>query len=233
MTRPELQSSNAVPLLGYLVEYSQAFGEQRYNHVFCGSHSTPGAFCPNCSKRLLRLLSVDLTDRRIQTPITVFSQLSLYYCWTCALSQGEFSYMLIEGGSVEIVQITSGNSVPGFPYPNYPEAFPVANATLRRLTIHERRAIAEMNSGTFDEGLTAGKQFPHLVRPRHQVGGEPLLMQGWFDVVCPLCSNRIPLVASIGNDCLDPRGIIGYDYAQILYHFCRSCSVVVANNVCD
>jgi hypothetical protein len=222
-----------VPGDGYLVEYSRTSRSQEYRHIFCGPQNIAGAWCPNCSKPLLRILALATKDPRIMVPEMTTAYISLLYCWTCSLSQGEFAYRLGLTNDIEIIRFTSGGPTPGFPYNEYPTAFPMGAAILVRLSNSEQRAIEDMNRGTFDEGLHAEQQYGHLVAPRHQIGGEPRLMQGWVDVTCPICSQLVPFFASVSNDCLDPRGIIGYDYAQIIYHYCRACGVIVANNVCD
>jgi hypothetical protein len=39
--------------------------------------------------------------------------------------------------------------------------------------------------------------------------------------------------ACLGNACLDPRGIVGTDFAQIMYYLCRDCVIITAFNRAD
>ena len=211
-----------------------------HQHYFCGQNYISGAWCPNCNKPLLRLLLIDASDFRLHLEIDTITKVPLLYCWTCSISQNFFSYQIIDDNRVVLISFNEGEPETDFPYNNYPVWFPGASMSLVEIPPDAQNMIYEMNRGLIKYSL-ARKKYPDLITARHQIGGEPLLMQRNPDyqedksqrAICPRCSENAPFLAEVGNDCLDVRGIIGNDYVQILFHLCVKCRVIVAFNQTD
>jgi len=243
-------SLESLPKSGYFVAYKPVPKEKRhyyadyerdvalsrrYQHTFCGKHHVSGAWCPNCQRPLLRFLALDVSDPRLQLSGTPFNPLSLFYCWTCEGTGGENLFYRF-GRAEEIVLIQYGQKpyVDDFPYPNYPLAFPQARAMLLRITPEAQRYITLINADEMEEGEEP-ESYHDLTWPQHQVGGEPYLVQHnpEYRMDCPICGRRMPFLASIADNCLDPRGFTGNDFVQVIYHYCPVCYVVGAGNWCD
>lgn len=148
------------------------------------------------------------------------------------MAQAPFAYRLLENGSVELVIYGTGRPESDFPYPEYPAAFPSVTCDLLPLTKAQQAMIAELNAGEFVEPAVADGLL--LDVPRHQIGGEPYLVQpGMGAMDCPTCKTELPLLATIGDDTIDGRGFTGNDYVQVLYFLCSTCAVVAAYQTCD
>jgi hypothetical protein len=79
-----------------------------------------------------------------------------------------------------------------------------------------------------------------LFSPRHQVGGYPFIYNP-SKTFCPRCSMEMPLLAAIcdstlGNDAFAVKtenSFTGNGGVQMLFQFCRDCSVVSTYQSCD
>jgi hypothetical protein len=215
---------------GYLVEYG---ADVDGPHMFCGPQRLAGGECPNCRKPLLRFLDLDTTDPALQPLGTISLRLPLLFCWTCAIAQEELFYRLTDGG-VELVRYGEGGVQTDFPYEDYPVHFPGCPARLEPLTEDEQEVIRRINRGQIAE-WDVEESHPRVCRPRHQVGGEPLLVQRdpEAEVLCPECGGPMPFLAAVADDCLDPRGFTGNSYVQVLFRYCIRCRVVGAYQECD
>jgi hypothetical protein len=205
-----------------------------HRHVFCGAHDVAGAECPNCAKPLMRFLGLATDDPRLGLLGAPFATLSLFYCWRCPISSGMFFYWVRDDGSVSLVQYEEGRPEVDFPYEAYPDHFPAASARLVRVSTEDQALLKSVNAGACDEAKLQRNR-PELIVPRHQYGGEPLLVQRdtGYQVACPGCRSPMPFLASIGDACLDPRGFVGNEFVQVLYHYCRECQVIGAFHRCD
>ena len=239
---------DAVQPQAYFVDYSEADRSQRdyfvdaagdamisaeYRHYFCGAHEIAGAHCPNCHKPLLRFLSLDVSDVRLCLDDSPFCALPLLYCWRCPVSEEVFSYKLNADGSVVLLSHGEGKPAPDWPYEDYPDCFPGVPARLLRINEEAQRILRMLNKGEYEREWI--QRHPGLFEPRHQYGGEPLLMQldTAYSIECPSCRSHMPFLASIGHDCLDPRGFVTEPSVQVVYHYCRRCQVVSTFNQCD
>lgn len=249
---------HATSPIGYFVFYTPAIEQigaytlhshkdmalnQRYTHTFCGQHDISGAQCPNCRKPLLCFLQLDVRDPRLLIQNSVGTSLSLLYCWTCQGAGGStFFYRNIDQSKVIILEYGITPFTKGFPYKNYPIYFPKARALLHQLKPDVQQYIRRLNREDFAE-YELPEQYQDLDVPRHQIGGEPYLIQHnpdyIFDKVygvsmdCPICGNLMPFFAAIGDHCTDPRGFTGNEFVQVLFHYCSQCCVVAAFNQCD
>jgi hypothetical protein len=201
-------------------------------HACCGPCTIRGAVCPNCSAPLLQFVNFDLRDPRLGLSTFRARHLPLLFCWRCPLAQEPFAYRLLEDGGVDLIACGIGEPEIDFPYPDYPAAFPAAKFGLVPLTDAQQATVADLNAGAIsDQKLVDGLL---LDVPRHQIGGEPYLVQpGMGAMVCPKCKVELPLLATIGDDTVDGRGFTGNDYVQVLYFLCANCSVVTAYQTCD
>jgi hypothetical protein len=203
-----------------------------FRHQFCGKHDIRGAQCPNCHKPLLLILGVNAHDPRVGLDSS-WNCLPLVYCWTCERDEDVFSYQLLDDHEIEIISDFAGEPLEEFPYTDYPESFEEVSVILTELALEDQLAIQALNRGTDD--LPFFRLRPWLCDPVHQIGGEPLLMQGIHDFAprCPACSNQMPHFASIGNSNMSPKGFVGSAGVQILFNVCRRCAIVSAVNRTD
>ena len=71
-TPPEDFALTSVPRSGFVVRFD---GDAAHRHEACGAHEIDGAVCPNCAKPMLRMLSLDTADERLQlATLGVFGQ---------------------------------------------------------------------------------------------------------------------------------------------------------------
>lgn len=219
---------------GYFVNYSKGFEKKSApQHSFCGTHDIKGALCPNCHKPFLRFLMLDMNDKSFSFKTVHFSKLSILYCWTCAIAQSKFFYQIVGDNEIKILEYKKGSIVKDFPYENYPLFFPRRIALLEKISSREQEIIHRINTGELDE-LIMMKKVPNLCRPRHQVAGEPYLIQSYENsLTCPECNQRMPFLAAIADDCVDPRGFTGNQFVQALFFYCIECSIVGAMQRCD
>jgi hypothetical protein len=101
--------SRGCPEWGYRLNFSPAKDDSI--HQFCGPNEIPGGVCPNCEKPLLRLLSLDAKDGRLEFDAAHLPFVHLLYCWACSIPYGNFSYKITENGGVTLLQIPSQASI--------------------------------------------------------------------------------------------------------------------------
>lgn len=227
---------------GYALDLEEASGPVR--HAFCGTHEIPGAWCFFGDHSLLRFLSLDTRDERLGLAELGVPHVHLLYCWRCDV--GRLDYRLERDGGVTLLgerEWIDGLRVAGhdpdeirarlrdpatdYPYPDYPAAFPLRDARLRPVDAAAQAAIVAAERD--------GEEVPpELDRARHQVGGLPYLVQGSSHVPrCGDCGKPMAFVASIADDCADPRGFTSNEGVQVLFFLCPACRRVNAFNVCD
>jgi hypothetical protein len=224
-----IQSFN-IPSKGYFIEFLNEPGMQ-FGHLFCGSHNIKGAVCPNCKKPLLRFTLLDLQDSRLELTDCGFDSLPLLFCWTCNLAQSPFLYQIEKEGGVKLLTYKKRGVYADFPYKNYPTYFPESGLVLREIGEEEQKIIKKNNrSGTEYETL---QKYPKLSRPQHQIGGEPFLIQGTREIKCKLCKKAMPLLAAISDEAPKGGHFTGNSFVQVLFHFCKPCSVIGAYQQCD
>jgi hypothetical protein len=205
-----------------------------YAHHFCGEQHIEGANCPNCNKPLLCFLRIDTSDPRFGLDTGNASFIPLLYCWTCNIAQDEFYYRPLKDGSIEIAEYGHGGVAVDFPYENYPVHFPGSKAELLSITSDAQAAIRRVNSG--DLALSSmRREYPGIYGCQHQLGGEPFLIQRDpdYELDCPKCKKVMPFLASIADNCLDPRGFTENDGVQVLYHYCKACNMLGAFHAVD
>ena len=215
---------------GYLLEFTDTCG--RYEHIFCGQNDLAGAECPNCNKKLLRFLKVDLGDSQIEPKLIGVRFVSLLYCWTCNISQGHFFYQLADDNTVRILKYSTGGVVSDFPFPNYPEYFPQSFVKLREISDEVQNRIALLNHGEADEWLIR-KEAPWLSKPQHQIGGEPYGIDLDRGMKCPQCGKLMQFFATIADTAPGGISMTGNEYVQVMYYLCRKCRTVGAYQQCD
>ena len=227
---------SAEPAQGYWLDFAEGGGGP--THEFGGAHQVPGSECPTCHKPLLRLLTLDSTDKRLNLSTFVAPRVHLLYCWTCSIPYGDFCYELLQDGGVNILSCKVGDPGafgPDGPYDGYPGVFPGRLVTLKPLTEEEQRAIHEKQH----EDIDVPDEFSYVEDPRHQIGGDPLILNPQFPLACPKCDSEMPFLATIcdnagGNGF--PDGYVSFTGnlgVQMVFHLCRNCAVVCAYHSVD
>jgi hypothetical protein len=198
-----------------------------YAHAFCGRPEHKDAECARCGRPFVQLLNLDARDPRLGLTSLPLARLPLLYCWGCHSGRASAFYLVNER-NVAVLRRTAWRRAPQLPYRGYPTSFPAAPARLvtlpEEVQTHHRtlnRALERAGRGGKDEQAVARI-------PCHQVGGEPLLLAPWRTVMCPRCRKRMPFLAAIADDNLDPRGFSGEAHSQVIFHLCRACRVVGA-----
>ncbi|MGB5618431.1 MAG: hypothetical protein WBM78_16420 [Desulfobacterales bacterium] len=228
-------SFNTLLPQGYWIKkHTEANGNIKLNHYFCGQHNVKGASCPNCKKPLLRFLSLNLEDTRlVKLKNSEFNSISLFFCWTCKIAQNEFYYQIIDNVKIKLIRYTSGGVDKDFPYKNYPIYFPLNHAKLIELSDLEQETISKINADEIKPSEVR-KIDKNLSIPQHQIGGEPYLPQQELDkLICPKCSNDMPFFVSIGNDSWGDKRFTSNDYVEVVYYYCERCSIIGSLQQCD
>ncbi len=219
----------SVPAQGYVVDTRR---RSRFGHHFCGEHDIAGAWCPNCDKPMLRLLSLDTSDPRLGLASLGAPLVHLLFCWTCNLAQDATSYRLRNGGGVELLRHRRGGVETDFPYADYPRAFPGRSFELVPVTPAEQALLDTLNAGEWRaDDLPPDAQ--HLGTPRHQVGGRPLLLQGPPDAPCPECGAPMTFVACCGDETADGGSFAGNAFVQVVFVLCVRDRIVTSFQRCD
>ncbi len=238
----------AVPAKGYFVELSETQPGE-YRHIFCGQHSIRDAWCPNCDKPLLRFLTLDLADPQLELNGSE-ERLPLMNCWTCGIAQADFYYQLRADNGISVLSCGRGEHTSDFPYNHYPEHFPQRHVQLVPMPTCIQQGLVRLNAGkvssTYSDAVgmpeldtdTVGRvgnappmdhpdsESDGLTIPKHQVGGQPYLLDTYWRMRCPKCGNRMPFLASIGDYSGTTKGFADNSFVQLLYHYCRECRCV-------
>lgn len=219
------------PAVGYSLMFDVVSPEP--THMFCGSNCNPTTVCPNCEKPLLRYLSLNPLDEKLELGALLKRSIDLYFCWRCPLAQSLFTYRLVGEDGIKILKIALGQAEIDFPYANYPEAFPSRRCCLSPLPDHAIKNIVLCNENRLGE-IPADESI-HLLKPAHQVGGVPILLQPYPSngISCIGCGNEMPILASMGDDSGDGLGFTGNSYVQVIFCFCGQCRIVSAYQSCD
>ena len=233
---------NSLIQQGYFLKYLRKNDVSEFTHIFCGSHSVKGAWCPNCQKPLLRFLALDTNDPKFGLEKTTLQWLSLFFCWTCEIAQAPFYYRFAANGDVELMKYGEGGVQLNFPTENYPIFFPQAYFQLQPLTEKEQATIKGLNRDEIDEDEMDRKSL-HLNQPEHQIGGEPFLVQknpdyqtdtwGKETLTCPKCKKLMPFLAAIGEKTRGKQGFSGNEYVQVIFNYCKRDRIVCAFQQCD
>ena len=224
------------PERGYWLNFSP--DELEFTHEFCGEHDIPGAVCPNCEKPLLRLLSLNAEDPspnldREKTPFV-----HLFFCWTCALPYDDFTYRVTKDGGIELLEVLSGFEGAfgkDGPYDRYTGAFPMKKVSLRPQSNAESERLARRWTDEYENA-----DWDELWESRHQVGGCPFIANP-EKKNCPVCKTEMPVLANICDSAVDNnswqtehhQSFAGNCGVQMVFLFCRDCSVVSGYHCCD
>lgn len=217
---------------GYIVRVAERGDKDGWQHRLFGMHSIAGAVSPNSGRPLLRLLQLDMADPKLELNRGPGEVLPLLFSWSCEMSQSPVIYRVKSSAAVELMVYRRGKAYDDFPYAEYPSHFPERTAALVPIPAREQDAIRDLNSGRLAPADLPAHQ-RDLVVPRHQVGGEPFLVQPWESLDCPSCTRPMPFLASIGDDSGTPEGLTGNPFVQTCFSYCRPCRVVGARQQCD
>lgn len=220
----------SVPGQGFSVVLAPS--ARNHDHRFCGDHRIEGAVCPNCDKPMLRVMSLDTADARLELQDLGVPAVHLLFCWTCNLAQGESAYELREDGGIRWVSYLRGGVERDFPYPDYPPAFPGTGLELEALSREDQATLIRLNEGSLDPSKLDVSRAP-LCQPAHQIGGEPFFVQSPPAELCPVCWEPMLFLASVADATLDGRGFTGNSGVQQLYMLCRKDRIVTTLQQCD
>jgi hypothetical protein len=216
------------PERGFRLDFNPKATERQ--HDFCGPNEIGGAACPNCSRPLLRLLSLSSTDTRLNVNPAITPAVHLLYCWTCSIPYGPFSYRIHPDGTVEILEAPPANEYafgPDGPYDGYTGDFSPRAVGMVALSNEEQDAQRAAQSD-----LDLAHNLPVQA---HQVGGFPMIFNSQA-APCPRCSKLSPFLAVICDDASGnhPGRVAARDSftgnmgTQMVFHLCHDCSVVSA-----
>jgi hypothetical protein len=235
ITNPDQPAGN--PEWGYWLNFTP--GPDAVLHDFCGKNDIAGAHCPNCDLPLLRLLSLHANDPVLNLDPDRFSVVHLLYCWTCSIPFGEFCYKVDQDGSVRLLRLPPRSEYehgPDGPVDGYTGQLPHRQVSLEFISGEDQLALKQRWESTRDDiDILRG-----LDEPRHQVGGYPFIYNP-IRIVCPECSQDMPLFAAIcngatGNDAWKTTAedsFVGNGGVQMVFHLCRNCSILSAYSSCD
>lgn len=217
---------------GYIVRVAEPGARTELQHRLFGSHAITGAVSPSSGRPLLRLLQLDMADPRLGFNGGSGDVLPLLFSWSCAMSQSPVIYRVKSSIAIELMICRGGEAYDDFPYADYPEHFPERLVALFPISASEQDTIRDLNCGRL---VAADLPTSHreLCVPRHQVGGEPFLVQPWQSLDCPSCNRPMPFLASIGDDSGMPEGLTGNRFVQTCFSYCRPCRVVGVRQQCD
>jgi len=226
--------SKGNPEWGHKLNFSPA--KTDVLHDFCGAHHIDGADCLNCSKPLLRLLSLHAADPALNFDRSHHPTVHLLYCWTCSIPYGEFSYQINADGSIKLLEVPPRQPASEFgpdgPYDGYTGQFPLCQVSLQPLSESEQRQLLARQAEGAEDDID--------VYHNHQVGGYPSI-ENPCKAFCPVCSKEMPLLASISDNATGGEGFNDEPEntftdncgVQMIFLFCRNCSVVTAYHSCD
>jgi len=225
------------PEWGYLVKFAPSATD--ILHDFCGENFIAAAFCPNCQRPFTRLMSLNTADKALNIERYTLPTVHLLYCWTCSIPFGTFSYKMNNDGSVELLTLPprkpDSEHGPNGPYDGYTGLFPHRLVALESLSPEEQ--LKQRNYWLSPDSDPVDFEVDEL---RHQIGGYPFIYNP-LKTSCQICLGDMPLFASICNDAGGnfafgaPEGgsFVGNGGVQMVFHFCRKCSVVSAYSSCD
>jgi len=216
---------NALFKSGFFVELTE---DESASHELCGENHLNGAGCPNCRKPLLKIFSLDCKD----LPVGYAGTLHFLFCWTCNIAQKDFLYKHISDNEIELLEFGQGGIVEDFPYEDYPIAFEGKKAELQEISKEDQDIIHQVNTEQVEE-YEINQAHPELIIPRHQIGGEPYLLNEYRGQKCPQCSQDMKFIASFGDSTGGPDGFTNNEYVQTVYQLCESCNTLGAYQMTD
>jgi hypothetical protein len=214
-----------------------AGGESQYKHTFGGPPRHEGAVFAGCTKPVHLLYTIDLADPHCLLELPNARFLPLYYGFQYDATL--LWYRVVSDAAIKIVRQEKTAWTAGFPYPNYPEAFPQQSAS-----IGEPASVEELLNEEFWR-----EQWSELTAELKESGDTPdhndliALTQGHWQgawksrCINPACDNqRMNILAVIDHD--DVEGVHFWDkwgegeMVQIVYEVCPRCSMICAMNQC-
>jgi hypothetical protein len=220
----------------YIIKLANKHNKE--SRIFCGENTYKNADCPNCKKKLLKLLSINTNDEVFAIQNPKINEVSIFFCWTCKLSQGEFIYELIGNNDIKIHSYEKGDKndefpYNDFPYEDYPLFFPKSYFDLVPLNSDEKELIVKLNK--FDDDyfdLTESELYFKMNFPFCQLGGTPHYIQGPQHDTCPICEEEMEFLATI-SDVNDKYAFSGNDCVQMIFKYCNKCSIVKSYHEVD
>jgi hypothetical protein len=138
----------------------------KYHHYFGGPLDLSVGGLPKNERPLHRVVTLDLTDRRLDVRIPGLSRLPLVYGFV--YSSPVFKYQILSEGKVRIIEMSPRTSSDDWPYENYPDQFgvkPLAFGPSRKMS---RKKIRELTCQGLD--ANAPDQLVVVVTPKEDFG---------------------------------------------------------------
>lgn len=220
--------SKLIDTNGLLAKFSKL---NEYNHYLGGENKYIGADCPNCNKKLLKLIEYDLDDPLINIGVDI-KKLPLFYCWTCAVPDDDFVYKIKNEGVISILKYEKGSGFEeDFPYENYPEYFPEQSILLHKMSEDEQRSIVDYHLGS--ERAFYELNETELYSGSHQVGGYPFTFQGLHKNKCIECKEEMLFLSTVCDDAGSGRTFTDNCGVIVLFYICIKCKNILVNHECD
>ncbi len=240
---------------GHWIEFARPGEKLKYKHILGGRNQWHGAYCLTCMRPLLLLLILDPADPRLRISLSPWkgqvnviltgrsgvkliepklTALPFFYCWSCLPS---LTYRLNSKGGIDVLDHDPSDSKEiGSPAEDQPEYFPPRRMKLVPLTDEEQSLIKKHNRNRLPGDEEYKKRANPIFYPRHQVGGEPYLVQknpGDQGGSCDFCGRDKPLFVSLGDDSGMKRGFVDNAYVQLQFSYCWKCQIFNVHNECD
>ena len=166
-----------------------------------------------------------------------------------------FFYRIGGDGSVQLLQYSKEVDLPrtwnnGFGAGNYPVAFPASPVSLLPISVQFLEYIdlvnlrPDLDEADWSMDEEDDKKYEKLgeaeeaVSERrgdwHQYGAEPILAivpGNSYSIRCPLCDSVMPFLALVADANTSPQGFTGDSCWQMVFHLCRTCTVIAAYSV--
>ena len=244
---------------GYWIDFARPGERLKYKHLLGGRNNWRGAYCLTCMRPLLLLLTLDPADPRLGVNRSPWkgklnsvliekkngehdvklvepklTALPLFYCWSCL---PQLRYRLNFRGGIDVLDHDPSDSKESYsPAENQPEHFPPRKMKLVPLLKEEQALLRKHNRSELPEEVEREKRARPIFYPRHQVGGEPFLVQKNPDHQggsCEVCGAAKPLFVSLGDDSGMKGGFVNNAYVQLLFTYCQTCQILDVHNECD
>lgn len=171
-----------------------------------------------------RLINLDLCDPVLSPLKSPLAELPIIHTWD--ISNGRFKYFVLKNGVVEVPDQMFQQREIDFPYPHYPQAFPRTSLMLAPLTQVEQKIIKTVNR-TDMLASEFGNQYFELDDPRHQLFGEPILLQKDFShPICLKCQREMKFLLAVSTESFSDIKFFDSKHMQLLYFFCVLCGFI-------
>ena len=137
-------------ILSHGLIYQTLIGQSgQFNHCFGGENDLQIIDFPAGQQPLHRVISLDLTDPRLNISIQGVTQLPLLY--GLVYDGCEMTYEVLSNNSIRMIELSPSTSSDGWPYPDYPLFFQSVNLEIGLSNAANEESIDELTWWLFDE----------------------------------------------------------------------------------